>query len=147
MMPDAAGELTGPLLKQVSRSFYLSVAVLPPAVRPPIGLAYLLARASDTIADTRVVPRESRIGHLQALRAELRARVPGRVEAIAADLAPGQALPAERRLLERLGECLTAYRALPAADGARVARLLETIIEGQTEDLVRFLAERLQWGE
>ena len=58
---DAAGELTGPLLKQVSRSFYLSLAVLPAGVRPGIGLAYLLARATDTIADTRIVPRETRL--------------------------------------------------------------------------------------
>ena len=139
--PHAAADLTGPLLKQVSRSFYLSLAVLPAGVRPPIGLAYLLARASDTVADTRVLPREARVGHLQALRAELRVAVPGRVEAIAEDLGPGQALPAERRLLERLPECLAAYRALPAADADRVARLLETIIEGQTEDLLHFPGE------
>jgi len=138
---DAAAELTGPLLKQVSRSFYLSLAVLPAPVRPAVGLAYLLARASDTIADTRIVPRDARVGHLRALRDELRARVPGRVEDIAAGLGPGQALPAERRLLERLPECVAAYRALPAADGERVARLLETIIEGQTEDLLRFPGE------
>src|SRR5262245_48228068 len=139
-MPDAA-ELTGPLLKQVSRSFYLPLAVLPASLRPPVGLAYLLARATDTIADTRLVAREARVGHLQALRGELRTPVAGRVEALAADLGPGQALAAECRLLERLPECLAAYRALPAADGARIARRLETIIEGQTEDLLRFPGE------
>ena len=32
------------LLKQTSRSFYLTLRVLPAAVRPQIGLAYLLAR-------------------------------------------------------------------------------------------------------
>ena len=138
---DAAGELTGPLLKQVSRSFYLSLSVLPAGVRPGIGLAYLLARATDTIADTRIVPRETRLRHLEALRAELRAPVPGRVEAIAAGLGPGQALPAERRLLERLPECLAAFRALPTADAERVARLLEVIVEGQSDDLRHFPGE------
>ncbi|MGH7385244.1 MAG: squalene/phytoene synthase family protein, partial [Candidatus Rokuibacteriota bacterium] len=43
-------DLTTALLRRVSRSFYLSLAVLPRAVRPTIGLAYLFARASDTIA-------------------------------------------------------------------------------------------------
>jgi farnesyl-diphosphate farnesyltransferase len=62
-------DLTAALLRRVSRSFYLSLAVLPRAVRPTIGLAYLFARASDTIADTRLIDRASRIAHLEALRA------------------------------------------------------------------------------
>ena len=40
------------ILKDVSRSFYLSMRVLPKAMREPISLGYLLARASDTLADT-----------------------------------------------------------------------------------------------
>jgi hypothetical protein len=39
------------LLKQVSRSFYLTLRVLPRSIRMPIGIAYL-PRASDTIAVT-----------------------------------------------------------------------------------------------
>src|SRR5437868_9149848 len=35
--------LLGPLLKGVSRSFYLTLRVLPAGMRDPIGLAYLLA--------------------------------------------------------------------------------------------------------
>ena len=46
--------LTG-LLPQVSRSFYLTIRVLPADLRRPVGLAYLLARAADTIADTRAL--------------------------------------------------------------------------------------------
>ena len=38
-----APDPTSALLKSVSRSFYLSLAVLPAAVRPAIGLAYLLS--------------------------------------------------------------------------------------------------------
>ena len=75
-------DLTSAILKSVSRSFYLSLAVLPAAVRPAIGLAYLLARAADTIADTRLIDRHQRITHLRALRAELDAPERGRLEAI-----------------------------------------------------------------
>src|SRR5205085_6562347 len=45
-------DLVGDLLRRVSRSFYLSLAILPRPLREPIGLAYLLARATDTVADT-----------------------------------------------------------------------------------------------
>jgi farnesyl-diphosphate farnesyltransferase len=135
--------LTAALLKRVSRSFYLSVAVLPKAVRPTIGLAYLFARAADTIADTRVIERQSRITYLEALRAELDAREPDakRIAAIARAAAGPQTLTAERTLLERLPDCFTAYRALEPADRERVRRVLSTIIEGQTQDLRIFPGE------
>ena len=52
-----ADALLGVTLRSVSRSFYLSLAILPRSLREPIGLAYLLARAADTVADTRALPR------------------------------------------------------------------------------------------
>jgi farnesyl-diphosphate farnesyltransferase len=131
-------DLTAALLRRVSRSFYLSLAVLPGSVRPTIGLAYLFARASDTIADTRLIDRVSRIAHLEALRAAL--ADDGLSLAVGAT-AGAQALPAERRLLERLPDCLAAYRALPPADRARVHAVLATIIEGQIQDLRVFPGE------
>ena len=137
----AGGDLTSALLKSVSRSFYLSLAVLPAAVRPAIGLAYLLARAADTIADTRLIARRERITHLLALRSELDVASSGRVEAIVSATRRVQSLGAERALLERLPECLAAYRALLADDRRRVRRVLETIVEGMTEDLTRFPGE------
>jgi farnesyl-diphosphate farnesyltransferase len=131
-------DLTAALLRRVSRSFYLSLAVLPAAVRPTIGLAYLFARASDTIADTRLIDRASRITHLEALRAALAG---GAGTTIVSAAAAAQALPAERALLERLPECLAAHRALPPADRARVHAVLATIIEGQIQDLRVFPGE------
>jgi len=47
----ASGLLTD-LLKQVSRSFYLTMRVPPSSIRAQIIVAYLLARATDTLADT-----------------------------------------------------------------------------------------------
>jgi len=137
-MPD---DLTGALLKRVSRSFYLSLAVLPGAVRPTLGIAYLLARAADSIADTRLVDRAQRVAHLAALRDELTGPLPGRVDSIVAATRAGQTHAAERDLLVRLPECLAAYRRLAAWDRDRVHAVLATIIEGMTLDLVAFPGE------
>ncbi len=136
----AVADLPSALLKRVSRSFYLSLAVLPSAVRPTIGLAYLLARAADTIADTRLVERRARITHLEALRAELSGPEPRRLAAILA-AAGSQSLPAEHKLIARLPDCLAAYRALPPEDRDRVRKVIETIIEGMTQDLRLFPGE------
>ena len=42
------------LLKKVSRSFYITIRLLPKAVRIPISIAYMLARTADTITDTTI---------------------------------------------------------------------------------------------
>src|SRR6185503_14463042 len=72
-MTSSAAPLLTDLLKAVSRSFYLTMRVLPAKIRPQFGLAYLLARATDTIADTEIVPVAQR---LEALR-DLRERILG----------------------------------------------------------------------
>ncbi len=64
-------EILGPLLKGVSRSFYLTLRILPTGMRDPIGLAYLLARAADTIADTSLIPPEQRLELLLSLQAQV----------------------------------------------------------------------------
>jgi farnesyl-diphosphate farnesyltransferase len=56
------------LLKKVSRSFYLSMHYLPPAMRQPIALGYLWARLSDTVADTQPASQDLRLEMLEALR-------------------------------------------------------------------------------
>jgi len=65
-------DLGGPLLASVSRSFYLSIRLLPRKLRAPIGLAYLLARASDTIADSPDVPVATRLQHLASFARMIR---------------------------------------------------------------------------
>jgi len=137
----AGGDLTSTLLKGVSRSFYLSLVILPSAVRPTIGLAYLFARAADTIADTRLIERAARITHLRALRAEMAAPAHGRLAGIIDAMADSQSHPAERNLLERLPDCFAAYQTLEPEDRARVRQVLETIIEGMTQDLRLFPGE------
>lgn len=119
-----------PLLRGVSRSFYLSLRVLPKRLRPQISLAYLLARASDTVADTKVAPREKRLDLLREMRE-------GRTSSLR-ELAAGQALAAERELLERLDECMALKASLSEEDQALISSLLDTIIGGQIFDLERF---------
>lgn len=50
-----------PLLKQVSRSFYLTLRLLPPPVRESMALAYLLARVTDTEADGAATDAERQL--------------------------------------------------------------------------------------
>ena len=58
-------ELLGPILRDVSRAFYLTLRVLPGEVRQSIGLFYLLARTTDTIADTVLNEGPEGLEHLE----------------------------------------------------------------------------------
>ena len=124
------------LLKQVSRSFYLTLRILPAAVRPQIGLAYLLARATDTIADTELLPVAQRLEALQ----QLRARILGQNSAPLKfrELALQQGSPAERVLLEKIEEALALLATLSPTDLKCVRDVLATITSGQELDLRRF---------
>ena len=124
------------LLREVSRSFYLTMRVLPSSIRSQIGLAYLLARTTDTIADTGIIPLEQR---LQAL-ADLRGRILGehRNPLKFGDLAEKQGAPAEKVLLQRCEEALTILESFNEADVACIREVLDTITSGQELDLRRF---------
>ncbi|OGL27480.1 MAG: farnesyl-diphosphate farnesyltransferase [Candidatus Rokubacteria bacterium RIFCSPLOWO2_12_FULL_69_21] len=137
----ARDDLTGDLLKRVSRSFYLSLAILPRSVRGPVGLAYLFARAADTIADTRLISREERLRHLEAFRDELWEEMPSRLAKIITACTGPNPHAGERELLSRLPECFARFRKLDKPDRNRVWRLLFTITEGMIWDLNTFPGE------
>jgi farnesyl-diphosphate farnesyltransferase len=124
------------LLRATSRSFYLTLRVLPAAVRPQIGLAYLLARTTDTIADTEIVPLAQRLEALQ----KLRERILGQTSAPLnfGELAREQGLPAEKLLLEKVEASLALLQSLSPADLTLVRDVLVTITSGQELDLRRF---------
>lgn len=128
------------LLAAVSRSFYLSLRVLPRAVRAPLSLGYLLARAADTIADVPVRPAAERLALLAAFNTAVQSgdADAAAVCAAAAGFSRDVAHEGERILLERLAECVAALRA-GTPDEARLIRIvLERIIRGQSLDLQRF---------
>ena len=133
---DDAEELLGPILRDVSRAFYLTLRVLPAAVRQQIGLAYLLARTTDTIADTDLVPAEKRLHTLRQFRARIRDDAAPPVDF--SDLASEQKNPAEATLLLRSADALDMLDQLTPADRGQVQLVLETITRGQEQDLERF---------
>ena len=130
-------ELLTSLLRDVSRSFYLTMRMLPgTGATPNQRVAYLLARTTDTIADTEMAEVPSRLQALAALRQRIRGRddAPLRL----AQLGAGQGLLAERVLLERVEESLRLLLDLSEADRRLVRDVLDVIISGQELDLQRF---------
>lgn len=130
------------ILKKVSRSFYLSLIVLPKAVRRQMGLAYLFCRAADTIADTRILPHHERLPALHTFRAQFQEDPPSRpagdqLQQMVQDRLP-QASTGERQLLLRLQDCFRIYGRLSSDDQRLVKELVLTLTRGMEMDLTCF---------
>ncbi|MCU0794501.1 MAG: squalene/phytoene synthase family protein [Akkermansiaceae bacterium] len=132
MSPDLAR-----LRREVSRSFDLSLRALPGPMRDGVGLGYLLARASDTLADTAAVPVADRLECLDGFAAELETGDKSWRSGLAA-FAGRQEHTGERELLERLDDCLRLLAELPSDQAALVREVVAIIISGQRLDLQRF---------
>jgi len=145
------------LLKRVSRSFYLSVRVLPAPMRRGVCLGYLLARASDTLADEQDDPRllDDFEKQLEGGAAGGRPVAPGGLSGnkppafrprppsdgrIHPDevVTPLPGSPAEQELLSRLPELIASLAAMPPGESALIRDVLATIISGQRLDMARF---------
>jgi farnesyl-diphosphate farnesyltransferase len=131
--------LRGPVLRSVSRSFYLSLRILPRPLRDPLSLAYLLARATDTIADTPEPPAELRVEALRDLAAAIQGTGAGETAGRLRDsFSALQSDEAERGLIEQLPALLEWLDGLEAGDRAEVRSVLDKITRGQMLDLERF---------
>jgi farnesyl-diphosphate farnesyltransferase len=133
------------LLRSVSRSFYLSIRILPGRLRKPVGLGYLLARTTDTVADTAQVARPLRIETLQQLSGAIEdGAAPKAIVDLAHSFAPLQQNPAERALVEALPENLKRFDELNPHDRSDIRDLLTNITRGQMLDLQRFDSSELR---
>ena len=127
------------ILRSVSRSFYLSIRFLPVRLRQPVALAYLLARTTDTVADTARISGTFRRETLQTLSRAIQGKASqGAVVDLVASFAPLQAHEAERTLVELLPDCLEWLGRLETSDCLDVRAVLEKITQGQMLDLQRF---------
>lgn len=113
------------LLKKLARTFALSLRILPASIRPPLSLAYMLARSSDTIADASTAPAFQRLALLRALPDSYPEKSPDL--GLSGD---------ERDLVARLPDLLKALAALP--DAAEIKEAWRVILRGQIFDLERF---------
>lgn len=122
------------ILKAVSRSFYLSLRLLPSGMRDAASLGYLLARSSDTIADTASIPVSDRLTCLDAF---------SRAVHQGDDFTAPQELlehctASEKALMAKAQENLLWLKTLTDPELALVREVMREIISGQRLDLERF---------
>lgn len=120
--------------------------MLPPDLRDQMGLAYLFARAADTIADTSLIGRAERLQYLKQFRAQFTDNGVQRkeVQTIQSALVAHQTDSAERVLLQRLDECLSIYDGFGPGDQQRIRWLMRVLPDGMIMDLTLFPGESVR---
>jgi farnesyl-diphosphate farnesyltransferase len=109
-------------------------------MRDPIGLAYLLARAADTIADTSLIPSQQRLALLLSLRDVVNgAPDDGTLtQRLAMEVAAQQSVSDEKVLLESMGAALAVLSQLSESDRSAVRGIVSTLTQGMEFDLRTF---------
>jgi farnesyl-diphosphate farnesyltransferase len=134
-------ELGKEVLRDVSRSFYLTLRALPKGMRPAVSVGYLLARASDTIADCGA-EHSTRQALLNDFQEQLAEGAGGAFLRDAVEIAesdgPGVLKKGERVLMRRLGEVFAWLSRLQWWEQDAVQRAVITITKGQQWDLQHF---------
>ena len=109
-----------------------------------MGLAYLLARAADTITDTRLLHPDRRLGYLLTLRRQVQGEtvisVP-KLEVMGDELRDAQSTPRERELLNSMPRALAMLKDCQESDRDLIRRVVVTLTEGMEMDLTTFPSE------
>ena len=126
------------LLKHTSRSLYLSVKILPPSIRPAFGLAYLLCRYADTIADTALLPAPRRLYWVEKFPQLVREKNTAENEALVSELSGTSDNPYETKLIAHLADCLTALEKIDPALKPYIYDVVTAVCEGMKIDLTTF---------
>ena len=137
-------ELGKNVLKGVSRSFYLSIRLLPRLMREPISLGYLLARASDTIADTAQVPASLREACLEKFTPALKDKTVRKelLRLVNDSFLDFQTNPKEILLLKCLDDVFHWYDSIRNWAWESIAIVLGHICAGQLHDIQHFCVSK-----
>jgi len=126
------------LLKQVSRSFYLSMRVLPKGMRQPVAMAYLLARAADSMTDSDEIDNKTRLSYLDNLLNDLVDKNAPNAVSIALSLTVHISDKGEKKLIQNLPNIIHQFHALEDEDKNQIKNVVTTLITGMQMDLTTF---------
>ena len=132
---------TETLLKNTSRSLYLSVQALPRIVRPTFSIAYLLCRYADTIADTHLLSADTRLAWIRDFAHLIEAQPQARMLRLAREISGKSENPYEKELIKNLPLCLAEFNRLSSSDQELVLQVVRAVCEGMQIDLTTFPTE------
>ena len=126
------------ILKDVSRTLYLSINILPEPLKTSMAMGYLVARAMDTVTDCPALGAGSKremLGLFRGLENKNNAwALGGRIKQAAQSVSNRK----EKELLFKFEKIAALYAAFPAAGLAPLKALVDGVAKGMEMDLDAF---------
>ncbi len=131
------------LLKQNSRSLYLSAKIMPADIRKTFYCGYLLCRVADTIADTTLIASDKRINLIKGYPDMLEKQDRPSLNAFkeAASEAAADIYPSEKILLDNIDVCLNEFNTLSRPHRKLILDVAHYVCLGMEWDLSYFPEE------
>ena len=121
------------LVKQLSRTFALTIPQLPPGLQEPVSVAYLLCRTVDTIEDSGLADPAAKASQLKSFLAALDdfAVTQTVSEQLASEIS-GRVTPEELNLIRHMPELLASLNAHPPEQQAAIRECLRKMASGMS---------------
>ncbi len=131
------------LLKQNSRSLYLSAKIMPSNIRKTFYCGYLMCRIADTVSDTTLIPSDKRIKLIKNFHEMLEKQEKQLLSNFkeAAGEASGDICPSEKILLDNIDICIKEFNTLSSAHRKLVLDVVHYVCLGMELDLSYFPEE------
>lgn len=126
------------ILKNVARTLYLSVKIMPEPVKTSMGMGYLLCRVMDTVVDNPGIGAGDKLEILRLMRGVVKPANAAQVLEKVRALAQFTRKPSEKELLLKFSKILSIYEKFPEADRDLFVELLGGVAEGMEMDVRTF---------
>ena len=126
------------ILKDVSRTLYLSINILPDRLKASMALGYLVARTMDTIVDCPAIAPETKRGMLDLFRGLENKKNAEALSALIKQAAQAVPDPKEKALLARFERIAGLYALFPERELAPLQALVNGVAGGMEMDLAIF---------
>lgn len=130
------------LLKQTSRSLYLSARLLPATVRGTFSIAYLLCRYADSIADTSLLPAQQRLQWIEIFPSLIVQPDEKKSEELVHSIISNAANKSEENLLRNFSACVQAFAKLNDFQRQTILDVVQAVCQGMKIDLQTFPDEK-----
>lgn len=129
------------LLKNTSRSLYLSARLLPVEVRDTFCIAYLLCRYADSIADTSLISCEKRLYWIKKFPDMIIRTNPQDQEKLVSEISGSSSNIYEEKLLHNFPLCLASFNTLTEKQKETILEVVNAVCDGMKMDLEVFPPE------
>ena len=126
------------ILKDVSRSLYLSINIFPYPIRSVMAIGYIICRAADTIVDCPNIDSDFKLKSIKLFHNIKSAKIRTHLSDVMKESSSKIKNPKEKPLLNSMTEVFDFYASLPKVYREMVDEIVDGVAHGMEIDILSF---------